>query len=145
MEKTALNLLHKKYGAKMVEYAGFEMPVEYSGVSNEHNTVRNSVGLFDVSHMGEIWIKGPNALDLIQYVTTNDASRLLPGKAHYSCFPNGNGGIIDDLIVYHYSHEKYLLVVNASNTKDSTGRKNTICAEIEIQVVNSQIAVQDCA
>jgi aminomethyltransferase len=115
MKKTALNQIHRQLRARMVEFAGFEMPVEYSGITDEHLTVRNSVGVFDVSHMGEIWVKGPAALDYLQIVTSNDVSLLSPGKAQYSCFPNGKGGIVDDLIVYHYKPEIFLLVVNASN------------------------------
>ena len=114
---TAFLEIHKKHGAKIVPFAGFMMPVEYSGINDEHNTVRTGVGVFDVSHMGEIWVKGSKALDFIQFVTTNDASVLVPGKVQYSCFPNGKGGIVDDLLVYKYNDEKYLLVVNASNTE----------------------------
>lgn len=99
----------------MVEFAGFEMPVEYSGVTAEHLAVRNSVGVFDVSHMGEIWVKGPNAKKLLDYVLSNDPGTLVPGKAQYTCFPNGKGGIVDDLIVHLFADGKYLLVVNASN------------------------------
>ena len=117
MKKTALNHIHRQAGARMIEFAGFEMPIEYSGITDEHLTVRNSVGVFDVSHMGEIWVKGPGALNYLQYVTTNDVSRLVPGKAQYSCFPNGKGGIVDDLIVYYFEPEKYMLVVNASNVE----------------------------
>jgi len=115
MQITAFNQIHKNLGAKMVEFAGFEMPIEYSGIKDEHLTVRNAVGVFDVSHMGEFWVKGPNALELVQRVTTNDVSRLTVGQAQYSCFPNGKGGIVDDLLVYFYAPEKYMLVVNASN------------------------------
>jgi aminomethyltransferase len=99
----------------MVEFAGFDMPVEYSGINSEHLAVRNSVGVFDVSHMGEIWVKGSGARPLLDYVLSNDIGILKPGKAQYSCFPNGRGGIVDDLIVHFYDNEKYLLVVNASN------------------------------
>mgnify|MGYP003814542719 CR=1 FL=1 len=99
----------------MVEFAGFEMPIEYTGIMEEHLTVRNKVGVFDVSHMGEFWIKGPKAFDLIQEITTNDISKLQPGQAQYSCFPNGKGGIVDDLLVYYYEPQKYMLVVNAAN------------------------------
>lgn len=106
---------HKALGAKMVPFAGYLMPVEYSGITDEHLTVRSGVGIFDVSHMGEIWVKGPKAYDFVQYVTSNDALRLFPGKVQYACFPNGKGGIVDDLLVYKFSEEKYLLVVNASN------------------------------
>lgn len=115
MKKTALSDVHRDLGAKMVEFAGYEMPVQYSGVNDEHETVRNAVGVFDVSHMGEFLIEGPDALALIQKVTSNDASKLVDGKAQYSCLPNDKGGIVDDLIVYKIKDEKYLLVVNASN------------------------------
>lgn len=115
MQNTALTETHIALGAKMVPFAGFNMPVSYEGVNLEHETVRNNVGVFDVSHMGEFLITGPTALDLIQKVTSNDASKLINGKAQYSCIPNENGGIVDDLIVYKIADEKYLLVVNASN------------------------------
>lgn len=101
----------------MVEFAGFEMPVEFSGIKDEHMTVRQGVGVFDVSHMGEIWVKGTHAADLIQYVTSNDITALVAGQAQYSCFPNGKGGIVDDLLVYYFGPGNYLLVVNASNTE----------------------------
>ncbi len=115
MKTTALTSKHISLGAKMVPFAGYNMPVSYSGLNEEHHTVRNAVGVFDVSHMGEFILKGPDALDLIQRVTSNDASVLSPGKAQYSCFPNANGGIVDDLIVYKMDEETYMLVVNASN------------------------------
>ncbi len=115
MQVTAFNRIHKQLGAKMLEFAGFEMPIEYSGIKDEHMTVREAVGVFDVSHMGEFWVKGPEALELVQRVTTNDVSKLALGQAQYSCFPNGKGGIVDDLLVYYYAPEKYLLVVNAAN------------------------------
>lgn len=115
MQITAFNQIHKQLGAKMVEFAGFEMPIEYSGIKDEHMTVRESVGVFDVSHMGEFWIKGSNALELVQRVTTNDVAKLAVGQAQYSCFPNGKGGIVDDLLVYYFEPEKYMLVVNAAN------------------------------
>ena len=102
-------------GAKMVEFAGYEMPVQYAGLKVEHDAVRNDAGVFDVSHMGEFWVTGPNALNLIQRVSSNDASKLFPGKVQYACLPNEKGGIVDDLLVYCFSEEKYLLVVNASN------------------------------
>lgn len=107
--------IHRALGAKLHEFAGYEMPIEYSGIIDEHLTVRNAVGVFDVSHMGEIWIKGPKAHDFLQRVTTNDINTLSIGKIQYSCLPNGRGGIVDDILVYHYEHEKYLMVVNASN------------------------------
>lgn len=115
MKKTALFDVHVSLGAKMVPFAGYEMPVQYEGVTVEHHTVRNAVGMFDVSHMGEFFVSGPNALDLIQKVTSNDASLLVPGKAQYSCLPNLDGGIVDDLIVYMLAENEYMLVVNASN------------------------------
>lgn len=116
MKKTALNQLHRDAGAKMVEFADYEMPVEYSGIKDEHMTVRNAAGVFDVSHMGEFWVKGPGALDLLRKISSNDPSVLQSGQVQYTCFPNGQGGIVDDLLVYCFDSEKYLLVVNASNT-----------------------------
>ena len=115
MKNTALTHIHEGLGAKMVPFAGFNMPVLYEGVNAEHDTVRNGVGVFDVSHMGEFLLSGPKALDLIQKVTSNDASQLTIGRAQYSCLPNLTGGIVDDLIVYKLKEEEYLLVVNASN------------------------------
>lgn len=115
IKKVTLNDLHEALGGKMVPFAGYFMPVRYSSDLEEHNTVRESVGVFDVSHMGEFLVKGPNALALIQKVTSNDASKLAIGQAQYSCFPNEKGGIVDDLIVYKMADEEYMLVVNASN------------------------------
>lgn len=115
MKKTALYDKHFSLGAKMVPFAGYEMPVSYSGIIEEHHTVREHVGIFDVSHMGEFILKGEGALDLIQKVTSNDASKLEKGDAQYSCFPNGKGGIVDDLLVYCLGSQEYMLVVNASN------------------------------
>ena len=115
MKTTALNGTHKALGAKMVPFAGYEMPVSYEGVNVEHETVRKAVGVFDVSHMGEFLIEGPKALELIQKVCSNDASKLVVGKAQYAYLPNETGGIVDDLIVYRIKDETYLLVVNASN------------------------------
>ncbi|MCW3787052.1 glycine cleavage system aminomethyltransferase GcvT [Plebeiibacterium sediminum] len=146
MKKTALFELHKKFEAKIVPFAGFEMPVEYAGISKEHIQVRESVGVFDVSHMGEFWVKGPKALDFIQKVTTNDASTLTIGKAQYSCFPNGKGGIVDDLLVYKYEDEKYMLVVNAANIDKDwewCNANNTVGAELENASDKiSQLAIQ---
>jgi len=113
--KTALHQNHIDAGAKMVPFAGFDMPVSYAGLIQEHNAVRESCGMFDVSHMGEFRIKGPEALDLIQWITTNDASKLEAGKVQYSCMPNGRGGIVDDLLVYCLNRNEFMLVVNASN------------------------------
>lgn len=115
MKNTALSDTHIALGAKMVPFAGYNMPVSYEGVNVEHETVRKGVGVFDVSHMGEFLIEGPKALELIQKVTSNDASKLTVGKAQYSYLPNETGGVIDDLIVYRIKDDTYLLVVNASN------------------------------
>jgi aminomethyltransferase len=115
IKKTAFNAMHHLLGAKMVDFAGYEMPVQYRGINHEHEIVRNNVGVFDVSHMGEILIQGKEALSLIQKITSNDAAKLFPGKVQYSCMPNDTGGIIDDLLVYMISQDDYLLVVNASN------------------------------
>ena len=131
MKNTALTSTHEALGAKMVPFAGYNMPVQYEGVTSEHETVRKSVGVFDVSHMGEFLIEGPNALDLIQKVSSNDASKLTIGKAQYSCLPNETGGIIDDLIIYKVKEETYLLVVNASNIEkdwDWISSKNDVGA-----------------
>lgn len=115
MKRTPLFDQHVALGAKMVPFAGFEMPVQYSGVTQEHFAVREKAGVFDVSHMGQFFVEGPHALDLLQYVGTNNVATLETGKAQYTCLPNGNGGIVDDLIIYKMADEKYFLVVNASN------------------------------
>ena len=115
MKNTALTEIHKQLGAKMVPFAGYLMPVQYGGVNTEHETVRKGLGVFDVSHMGEFYLRGDHALDLIQYISSNDASKLFIGKAQYSCLPNDRGGIVDDLIIYRLDEKEYLLVVNASN------------------------------
>lgn len=115
MKNVALNDVHIGLGAKMVPFAGFNMPVQYSGINAEHQTVRQDVGVFDVSHMGEFILKGEGALDLIQRVSSNDASKLFDGKIQYSCLPNEKGGIVDDLLVYRIDEKTYMLVVNASN------------------------------
>ena len=115
MKDTALSAIHAALGAKMVPFAGYNMPVSYQGINIEHQTVREKVGVFDVSHMGEFFVTGPNALSLIQRVCSNDASKLEDGEAQYSCFPNQDGGVVDDLIVYRIAADKWLLVVNASN------------------------------
>jgi aminomethyltransferase len=146
VKTTPFTSIHQSLGAKIVPFAGFLMPVEYSGINDEHITVRNAVGVFDVSHMGEIWVKGSKALDFIQWVTSNDASKLVPGKVQYSCFPNGKGGIVDDLLVYKFDDEKYLLVVNASNIEKDykwLNQQNKFGAEIENNSDSiAQLAVQ---
>ena len=133
MKDTALSHIHNELGAKMVPFAGYNMPVSYEGVNIEHKTVRKALGVFDVSHMGEFLITGPNALDLIQKVSSNDASKLIDGQAQYSCFPNDQGGIVDDLILYRLNAEKWLLVVNASNIEKDWNwieKHNTMGAEM---------------
>lgn len=146
MKTTPFTDIHIALGAKMHEFAGFNMPIEYTGINDEHLTVRKNVGVFDVSHMGEIWVKGPKALNLLQYVTTNDVSKLSVGQAQYSCFPNGKGGIVDDIIVYRYEPEKYMLVVNASNTEKDwnwLNANNQVGAELEnASDHTAQLAVQ---
>lgn len=133
MKNIALSHIHEQLGAKMVPFAGYNMPVSYEGVNAEHETVRKAVGVFDVSHMGEFLVTGPKALALIQKVTSNDASKLVDSQAQYSCLPNENGGIIDDLLVYRLEAEKWLLVVNASNIEkdwDWISKHNTMDAEM---------------
>ena len=133
MKNTPLIKKHEALGAKMAGFAGYNMPISYAGIKAEHKTVRESVGVFDVSHMGEFMVKGEGALDLIQKVTSNDASKLSIGDAQYSCFPNGKGGIVDDLLVYRLADNEYMLVVNASNMdKDWNwiNEQNTFGAEL---------------
>jgi aminomethyltransferase len=146
MKNVALNDTHIALGAKMVPFAGFNMPVQYSGINIEHETVRKAVGVFDVSHMGEFILKGEGALDLIQRVTSNDASKLFDGKIQYSCLPNENGGIVDDLLVYRIDEKTYMLVVNASNIDkdwDWISKYNTGGVEmINISDRTSLLAVQ---
>lgn len=134
MKSTPFTEKHISLGAKMHEFAGYNMPIEYSGIIDEHLAVCQSVGVFDVSHMGEFWVKGPHALDFLQKVTSNNVAALSPGKVQYTCFPNEDGGIVDDLLVYHYEQEKYLLVVNASNIEKDWNwcvSHNTEGAELE--------------
>jgi aminomethyltransferase len=146
MKNTALTNIHEALGAKIVPFAGYNMPVSYEGVNAEHETVRTSVGVFDVSHMGEFLITGPKALDLIQKVTSNDASKLVDGQAQYSCFPNNDNGIVDDLIVYRLEAEQWLLVVNASNIEKDwnwISSHNTMGAEMrDLSEEYSLLAIQ---
>lgn len=146
MKKTALNAVHKSLGAKMVDFAGFEMPVSYEGVNAEHRCVREGLGVFDVSHMGEILISGPNALELVQYVTSNDISKIVNGQAQYAYLPNEKGGIVDDLITYKLDDEHYLMVVNASNIEkdlDWITKHNKAGATIDNQSDQyGQLAIQ---
>ncbi len=134
MKTTPFTEKHISLGAKMHEFAGYNMPIEYSGIIDEHMAVCNTVGVFDVSHMGEFWVKGPHALDFIQQVTSNNVAALVPGKVQYTCFPNETGGIVDDLLVYAYEDEKYLLVVNAANIEKDWNwcmAHNKVGAELE--------------
>lgn len=146
MKDITLKTTHEALGAKLVPYAGFNMPVQYEGVSAEHETVRNSVGVFDVSHMGEFLIEGPHALELIQKTCSNDASKLTIGKAQYSYLPNEDGGIVDDLIIYKMKEESYLLVVNASNIEKDwnwISSKNDVGATMkDISPEYSLLAIQ---
>ena len=132
MKITAFTAKHIELGAKMVPFAGYNMPVEYIGISDEHNHVRTKVGVFDVSHMGEFWVKGPNALAFLQYTTTNDVAALTPGKVQYTAFPNCKGGIVDDLLVYCIDNETYLLVVNASNIDKDFAHLSDIAPKFNI-------------
>src|ERR1700712_5652210 len=147
MKNTPFTEKHLALGAKMAEFAGYNMPISYSGINDEHATVRNNVGVFDVSHMGEFILKGPDALDLIQRVTSNDASKLSAGKAQYSCLPNEEGGIVDDLLVYCIEENKtYMVVVNASNIeKDWNWISNFKTKNVEMHNISDKtclLAVQ---
>ncbi|MDH6344122.1 aminomethyltransferase [Parabacteroides sp. PFB2-12] len=146
MKTTPFTDVHIALGAKMHEFAGFNMPIEYTGIIDEHMTVVEGAGVFDVSHMGEFWVKGPNALAFLQKITSNDVAALEPGRIQYACFPNETGGIVDDLLVYCYDPEKYLLVVNAGNLQkdwDWCVSHNTVGAELENSSDNiGQLAIQ---
>ena len=115
MKTTPFTEYHIANGAKMAEFAGYNMPIEFTGINDEHITVREKAGVFDVSHMGELWVKGERALEFLQHITTNDVAKLYDGKVQYSCMPNGRGGIVDDILVYRFSDTKYMLCVNAAN------------------------------
>ena len=146
MKQLVLSEIHKSLGGKMVEFAGYYMPVQYEGVKAEHHTVRDEVGVFDVSHMGEVFVNGERALDFLQYITSNDVSKLTPGKTQYTCLPNFDGGIVDDLLLYMIGENNYLLVVNASNIEKDLAwinRHNTFECTINNQSDNySLLAVQ---
>ena len=137
MKKTELNELHHTLGAKMVAFGGFEMPVSYSSIKEEHHCVRKKLGVFDVSHMGEFFVEGPAALDLLQHACSNDIAKLVPGKAQYNYFPNREDGIVDDLIVYQLAEEKYLLVVNASNIDKDWAWINGLNTSFNAQLTNA--------
>jgi aminomethyltransferase len=146
MQKLVLSDLHASIGGKMVEFAGYYMPVQYEGVKAEHHTVRNTVGVFDVSHMGEVFVSGEKSLDFLQYITSNDVSKLTPGKVQYTCLPNVNGGIVDDFLLYMIADNSYLAVVNASNMDKDLAwmeKHNTFGCKIDNQSDNySLLAVQ---
>ena len=122
MKTTVFTKYHIAAGAKMAEFAGYNMPIEFTGINDEHMAVRNGAGVFDVSHMGEIWVKGPRALDLLQRITTNDVSKLFDGKVQYTCMPNGRGGIVDDILVYRVDAETY---ISAPRERPSAWRRAT--------------------
>jgi aminomethyltransferase len=136
LKKVALHDVHQALGAKMVPFAGYHMPVRYTSDLDEHRTVRQAVGIFDVSHMGEFLVRGPAALNLIQRVTSNDASRLTPGKVQYACLPNEQGGIVDDLLVYRLAEAEYMLVVNASNIQKDWDWISRFAQEGEVELEN---------
>jgi aminomethyltransferase len=146
MKDTALSGVHKELGARIVAFAGYNMPLEYTGVKDEHITVRKAVGVFDVSHMGEIWVKGPRAASFIQRMTTNDLARLYDGRIQYTCFPNGRGGIVDDLLVYRFTAEHFMMVVNAANIEkdwDWLSEQHVVGAVLEnASDQTAQLAVQ---
>lgn len=146
MKNTTFTKMHEALGAKMVPFAGYNMPVQFEGVIAEHEIVRTKVGVFDVSHMGEFWMKGPQAFELVQRVTSNDLSKITDGQAQYTCFPNNDGGIVDDLIVYRFDQETFMLVVNASNIDKDwkwVNDQNTQGAILEnASDATSQLAIQ---
>ena len=147
LKSTALEQIHIALGAKMVPFAGYNMPVQYSGLRQEHAAVRERAGMFDVSHMGEFFVEGPDAIPFLQKVTSNDVSKLIPGKIQYSCFPNEQGGIVDDLLVYCFSEEHFLLVVNASNMDNDWNHLQNYTSGFEVELSNqsddySLLAVQ---
>ena len=143
MKNTVFTEKHIALGAKMAPFAGYNMPIQYKGINEEHATVREGVGVFDVSHMGEIWVCGPKALPFMQYVSSNDASVLFPGKAQYTCFPNGKGGIVDDFILYCFSTEKYLLAVNAANIEKDWNHLCAIAPKFGLEVGKELVNASD--
>ncbi|HKK60227.1 MAG TPA: glycine cleavage system aminomethyltransferase GcvT [Salinivirga sp.] len=134
MKTTAFTAIHEDLGARMVDFAGFKMPIEYTGIKDEHTNVREKLGVFDVSHMGEFWVKGPKAFSLVQRITTNDVAALYDGKVQYSCMPNGKGGIVDDLLVYRFDEETYMLVVNGANVEKDWNWVTKNAEELGLQV-----------
>ncbi len=146
LKKTCVNSIHNQLGAKMAAFAGYEMPIVYSGIKEEHLAVRNSVGIFDVTHMGEFIIEGEEAIDLVQYISSNDAAKLKTGQAQYACLPNDEGGIVDDMLVYKLTENKFLLVVNAANIEKDFNwieGKNTFNAKLsDISETKGLFAIQ---
>jgi aminomethyltransferase len=134
MKTTQLNKIHKELGAKMLPFAGFEMPIQYEGINVEHQTVRTAVGVFDVSHMGNFFVEGKDALNFLQYITSNDVAKLHPGKVQYSCFPNENNGIVDDLLVYQLNENKYMLVVNGANLEKDWNWINKYAGNYDVKL-----------
>ncbi|ALO17144.1 Aminomethyltransferase [Salinivirga cyanobacteriivorans] len=134
MKTTAFTAIHEDLGARMVDFAGFKMPIEYTRIKDEHTNVREKLGVFDVSHMGEFWVKGPEAFKLVQRITTNDVAALYDGKVQYSCMPNGEGGIVDDLLVYRFDEETYMLVVNGANVEKDWNWVTKNAEELGLQV-----------
>ncbi|MCL2028288.1 MAG: glycine cleavage system aminomethyltransferase GcvT [Bacteroidales bacterium] len=134
MKNTPFTQNHVELGAKMVEFAGYNMPVQYSGLIDEHLAVRNAVGVFDVSHMGEFWAKGPKALEFMQRITTNDVSALKDGQVQYTCLPNGKGGIVDDLLVYRFKADEYFMVPNAANIDKDFAHMSAIAKEMGMKI-----------
>jgi aminomethyltransferase len=143
MKNTVFTEFHIAAGAKMVPFAGYNMPVEYFGITEEHINVREKIGVFDVSHMGEFWVTGPASLQYLQYITSNDVSALTDGKVQYTCFPNGQGGIVDDLLIYRFNAEKYFLVVNASNIEKDWNWCVKNAAQFGIKVGTELVNVSD--
>ena len=152
MKTTPFTDIHIALGAKMHEFAGYNMPIEYNGIKEEHMNVVNNVGVFDVSHMGEFWVKGPKALEFLQKVSSNDASKLAVGQIQYSCFPTENGGILDDFLLYRYEEDKYMMVPNAANVEKDWAwcvKHNTMGAELVLMLfslilVTRVAAVSSC-
>ena len=143
MKNTVFTEKHIALGAKMAPFAGYNMPIQYKGINEEHACVREGVGVFDVSHMGEIWILGPKALPFLQYVSSNDASVLFPGKAQYTCFPNGKGGIVDDFIAYCFSTAHYLLAVNADNIEKDWNHLCSVAPRFGLEVGKDLVNASD--
>lgn len=134
MKNTAFTHFHIEKGAKMVEFAGYNMPIEFSGINDEHTTCREKLGVFDVSHMGEFWVKGTKAVDFLQKITSNNVADLKDGKIQYSCFPNDRGGIVDDFLVYRFNEEAYLLVVNAANIEKDWAWCSAIAKDMGLKI-----------